>query len=108
MPARAVPRKRTAALIYAATLMLMGVSITLGWRYLTAHPELVAEPARPALATGARRSLFGALAYLPAIALAPVSPAASFIITALIAVYFAASRSAVPGLVHHAAVTRDR
>lgn len=99
---------RTAALLYTATMMLMGLAMSLGWRYLTTHPELVAEPARPALAAGAQRSLLGALSYVPAILLAVVSPAASFAIVALIAIYFAATRSAVPALIHHAALNQDQ
>ena len=95
---------RTAALLYAATLMLMGVAVTLGWRYLVSHDELVAEPVRTVLPAGARRSLLGTLAYVPALLLALVSPAASFGLAALIAVYFACSRTAVPGLMRdHAA-----
>jgi uncharacterized membrane protein len=97
-PARAV------ALLYAATMMLMGLSMALSWRYLTNHPELVAEPARAAMPAGARRALLGSLAYLPAVVLAPLIPAVSLLVDAVIAVYFAASRSEVPGLIHKAAM----
>jgi uncharacterized membrane protein len=98
---------QTAALVYATSLLLMGLAMTLSWRYLTRHPDLVAEPARPALAAGTRRSLIGALTYLVAIALAPVSPAASFAVTALIAAYFAATKSAVPALVRDTAPSEN-
>ncbi len=94
----------TAAVLYASTMLLMGLSIALNWRYLTTHEELVAEPARPAFASGTRRALLGALVYLPAILLALISPAASFAVDALVAIYFAASKSEVPGLVHRAAL----
>jgi len=94
---------RTVAVLYAATMTLMGLSFALSWRYLAAHDELVAEPARPAFPAGARRALVGGLVYLPAILLAFVSPFASFAIAAGVAIYFAASRSEVPGLIQRAA-----
>ncbi len=96
---------RTAALLYTAALMLMGLAITLCWRYLLTHPDLVAEPARPFVAAAVRRSLLGALAYAPAVALAPIIPIASFAIATAIAIYFALTRSAVPGQMHRAALT---
>ncbi len=98
---------RTVAVLYATIMMLMGLSIALSWRYLNDHPELVAEPARPAFPAGARRALLGGLVYLPAIALALISPIVSFTIDALVAIYFAASRSEVPGLIHRAALTQN-
>lgn len=94
----------TAAILYAGIMMLMGFSFTLGWRYLATHPELVDESTRAALPAGARRSLLGALVYVVAILLAFVSPTASFAVDAAVAVYFAASKSEVPGLVHRAAL----
>jgi uncharacterized membrane protein len=94
-----VPQARAAAVLYAATMLMMGLSFTWGWRYLSAHPELVAEPARPAFPAGARRALLGGLVYLAAIAVAFLSPTASFAIDAFVAVYFAASKSKVPGLI---------
>ena len=93
-----------AAVLYAATMLAMGISFWISWRYLAAHPELVAEPARGAFPAGARRALTGALFYVLAIVLALFSPGASFILDGLIAVYFALSRSEVPGLIHRAAV----
>ena len=93
-----------AAVLYAATMLAMGISFWISWRYLAAHPELVAEPARGAFPAGARRALTGALFYVLAIVLALFSPGASFILDGLIAVYFALSRSKVPGLIHRAAV----
>ncbi len=92
----------SAAVLYAVCLLLMGLSFSLGWRYLARHPELVAEPARPALRAGTLRALAGGLVYLVAIGLAFVSPRASFALDALIALYFALSRSAVPGLIDRA------
>jgi uncharacterized membrane protein len=46
------------------TMMVMGLSMALSWRYPTRHEQLVYEPARPAIRAGARRALLGALAYL--------------------------------------------
>lgn len=98
-PARAV------ALLYAATMMLMGLSMAVSWHYLTRHEQLVHETVRPAMRAGARRALLGALAYLPAIILAPLVPPASLLLDAAIAIYFAVSKSEVPGLLHRAALT---
>jgi uncharacterized membrane protein len=95
---------RTAAVLYASIMLLMGLSFAAGWRYLAGHDELVAEPARPAFPAGTRRALAGGLVYAIAIAIAFVSPDVSFAIDALVAVYFAVSRSEVPGLIHRAAV----
>ena len=53
--------------------------------------------------TGMRRALLGGLVYLVAIVVALFSPGLSFAIDALVAVYFALSRSQVPGLIHRAA-----
>jgi uncharacterized membrane protein len=93
---------RVVALLYAATMMLMGLSMAFSWRYLTEHEQLIAEPARPAMAAGARRALMGSLAYVPAIVFALLVPPISFGIDAAIAVYFALSRSEVPGLIYEA------
>lgn len=98
---------RTAAVLYAATMLLMGLSFAFGWRYLAAHNELVSEPARAAFPAGARRALLGGLIYVAAILLALLSPIASFALDALVAIYFAASRSEVPGLIHRAALEPD-
>jgi len=70
-PARAV------ALLFAATMMLMGLSMALSWRYLSEHEQLV-EPARTATPDGARRAVLGALAYIPAIIFALLVPPISF------------------------------
>ena len=93
---------RAVALIYAATMMLMGLSMMLTWRYLAKHEQLVAEPARAAIPAGARRALFGALAYAPATVLALVVSAISLAVDAVIAIYFAVSRTEVPGLIDKA------
>lgn len=98
---------RTAAVLYAATMLLMGLSFAFGWRYLATHDELVSEPARAAFPAGARRALLGGLIYVAAILLALLSPIASFALDALVAIYFAASRSEVPGLIHRAAIETD-
>ena len=104
---QAVPEARAVAVLYAATMLMMGLTFGWGWSYLTAHPELVAGPARPALPAGARRALLGGLVYLIAIAVAFLSPKASFAIDAIVAVYFAASRSRVPGLIVRSAQADD-
>jgi uncharacterized membrane protein len=104
---QAVPEARAAAVLYAATMLMMGLTFACAWSYLAAHPELVAEPARPALHAGARRALLGGLVYLIAIAVAFLSPKASFAIDAIVAVYFAASRSRVPGLIVRSAQADD-
>jgi uncharacterized membrane protein len=90
---------RVAAVLYAATMFLMGLSFAWGWRYLSVHPHMVEGAARAAVPAGARRALLGGLAYLVAIVVALFSPAGSFAFDALIAVYFAVSRTEVPGLV---------
>ena len=90
---------RAAAVLYAATMLMMGLSFAWGWRYLTLHPELVAAPARSAFPAGTRRALLGGLVYLVSIGVAFVSPLASFAIDAVVAVYFALSTSEVPGLI---------
>jgi uncharacterized membrane protein len=94
---------RAAAVLYATTMLLMGLSFSLGWRYLAEHPGMVAEPARGAFPAGFRRALLGGLVYLLAIIAAFISPDLSFAIDAVIALYFAASKSEVPGLIHRAA-----
>ncbi|MGO9751410.1 MAG: TMEM175 family protein [Solirubrobacteraceae bacterium] len=93
---------RVVALLYAATMMLMGLSMAFGWRYLATHDQLVAQPARGAIPAGARRALLGALAYIPAVVFAVLVPAISLAVDAAIAVYFALSRSEVPGLIYRA------
>ncbi len=95
---------RPAAILYATVMMLMGLSFAAGWRYLTTHPELVSEPARAAFPAGTRRAVIGGLVYLVAIVVAIVSPTASFGVDAAIAIYFAVSKSEVPGLIHRAAL----
>ena len=96
--ARRGPEARPAAILYAATMMMMGLTFAWCWRYLTLHPELVAEPARAAFPAGTRRALVGGLVYVVAIVVAVASPWASFGIDAAVAAYFALSRSEVPGL----------
>lgn len=102
---QAPPQARATAVLYAGTMLMMGLSFAWGWRYLAAHPDLVTEAARPAYPAGARRALLGGLVYLAAIAVAFVSPTASFAIDAIVAIYFAASRSKVPGLILRSAPT---
>jgi uncharacterized membrane protein len=98
---------RTAAVLYASIMLAMGLSFAAGWRYLTRHPELVNDAARSAFPAGTRRALLGGGVYVPAILIALVSPDVSFAIDAAIAVYFAVSRSEVPGLIHRVALARD-
>jgi hypothetical protein len=76
----------------------MGLAFAGSWRYLERHPNLIEASAAQAFPAGVRRALLGGLAYLVAIAVAFGSPLASFAIDAVIAAYFALSRSGVPGL----------
>lgn len=89
---------RPAAVLYAGTMLCMGLTFAISWRYLERHPHLVETSAAPAFPAGVRRALLGGLAYLLAIAVAFGSPLASFVIDAVIAAYFALSGSRVPGL----------
>jgi len=89
---------RPAAILYAATMMMMGVSFAWSWHYLSRRTDLVIEPARPGLAVGFRRALLGGLADVVAILVAFVSPAASFAIDAVVVISFALSTSRVPAL----------
>jgi len=98
---------RPAAVLYALTMMAMGLSFAWCWRYLTDHPDLVVPASRAAFPTGTRRAALGGLVYLVAILLALVSLPASFAVDAAVAVYFAASRSEVPGLVDRASSDPD-
>ena len=98
---------RIAAILYSSTMLLMGLSFAWGWRYLSAHPDMIAKPAGGAFPAGARRATLGGLVYLTAIVVAVVSPAASFAIDALVVVYFAVSKTDVPGLVYQAARSAD-
>ena len=99
-----VSQARATAVLYGATMLMMGVCFAWGWRYLSRNAQLVAESARPAFRAGTRRALTGGLVYLGAIAVAFLSPLASFAIDAAVAVYFAASRSRVPELIVKSAV----
>ena len=94
---------RPAAVLYALVMMAMGLSFAWGWRYLCRHLDLVFEPARAALPGGQRRAWLGGAVYLVAAAVALASPAASFVLDALVATYFALSRTNVPELMVRAA-----
>jgi uncharacterized membrane protein len=96
--ARSGDQARTAAVLYAATMLCMGLAFAASWAYLGRHPSLVEPAAAPAFPAGTRRALLGSVAYLVALAVAFASPLASFGVDAAIAVYFAVSRSGVPGL----------
>jgi uncharacterized membrane protein len=98
---------RAVAVLYAATMLMMGLTFAWGWRYLTLHPELVAAPAHGAFPAGTRRALLGGLVYLLAIGVAFISPLGSFAIDAAVALYFAVSRSEVPGLIVKASLADD-
>jgi uncharacterized membrane protein len=91
----------------ARTVAVLYASMTASWRYLLHHPELVAQEARGAFAAGTRRSTIASLVYVPAILLAFASPPASFALDGAVAVYFALSRSEVPGLIHRAAIASE-
>ncbi len=89
---------RPAAVLYAGTMLCMGLAFALSWHYLARHQELIAEEAAPAFPAGVRRALLGGLAYVVAIGVAFASPLVSFGIDAAVAAYFLTSRSGVPGL----------
>ena len=105
--ARQGGQARPAAVLYAATMCCMGLTFALSWRYLERHPSLIDPTAAPAFPAGVRRALIGALVYLVAIGVAFVSPLASFAIDAGVAIYFALSRSGVPGLLDQSAPIGD-
>jgi uncharacterized membrane protein len=92
-----------AAVLYAGTMMMMGLTFAWGWSYLDHHRGLVVDAAVAGLPIGYRRGLVGGLAYLVAIGVAFIDTWASFAIDAAIAVYFAVSASPVPGLLLRAA-----
>jgi uncharacterized membrane protein len=98
---------RAAAILYGATMLMMGLTFAWSWRYLTLHAELVAVPARRAFPAGFRRALLGGTVYLLAIGVAFISPLGSFAIDAAVAVYFAVSRSQVPGLIVKSSPAED-
>jgi len=105
--ARAGSQARPAAVLYAGTMLCMGLTFALSWSHLERHPQLVEPAAAPAFPAGVRRALLGGLAYLVAIAVAFASPGVSFAIDAVIAAYFALSRSGVPGLLVGAGTAVD-
>ena len=96
---RDVADARAAAILYAATMLMMGLTFTWSWRYLDAHAELVAEPARGAFPAGTRRAFLGSLVYLLAILVAVVSATATCAVDGSVGFYFGISKSEVPGLI---------
>jgi uncharacterized membrane protein len=86
---------RTAAVVYSLVMATMGAVFVLLWLYLRAHPHLLADPAvaGPAL----RRSLVGPPVYLAAAAVGAASTYACLLLHAVIALFFALSRSPGPG-----------
>ncbi len=98
---------RAVAILYAATMLMMGLTFAWGWHYLTLHAELVTEPARSAFPAGTRRALLGGLVYLLAIGVAFVTPLGSFAIDAAVALYFALSSSEVPGLIVRSSLAEE-
>ncbi len=104
---QAVPEARAVAVLYAATMLMMGLTLACGWRYLATHPGLVAESARSAFPAGARRALLGSLVYLVAVAVAFLSPAASFAIECHRGRLLRSIWEQGPGLIVRAARTGD-
>jgi uncharacterized membrane protein len=84
--------ERAAALVYAATMTLMGVSFGSIWLYITRREELGARARIPAgeLRARTRRFVIGAPIYALSIGLALVSATACLIVNGLLAVFYAA------------------
>ena len=94
------------AVLYAATMLMMGLTFGWGWSYLVAHPDW--SPSLPALPCPPGPAGH----YWAAWSTSSLSPwrssaQASFAIDAIVAVYFAASRSRVPGLIVRSAQADD-
>lgn len=80
----------TAADFYSGTMFVIAVCFSALWWYVSTHSQLLAQdvaPAAPRLAL--RRSLFGPIAYLIAIAAAHVEPRAALVVFAIAGTYFA-------------------
>src|SRR5262245_33937449 len=86
--------ERAAALVYALTMTLMGVSFGGMWLYITSHAEVaaVAQLAPSEVRSRTRRFLLGAPLYALSIVLALISAPACLAVNAVLAVYYA-----VPG-----------
>jgi uncharacterized membrane protein len=83
--------ERAAALVYALTMTLMGVSFGGMWLYITRHREVgVVTRLTPAeMRSRTRRFVIGAPLYALSIALATVSAPACLAVNAVLAVYYA-------------------
>jgi uncharacterized membrane protein len=76
--------ERTAALVYALTMTLMGVSFGSLWLYITRRAEIGDARSRT------RRFVIGAPIYALSIGLALISAPACLVVNALLAVFYAA------------------
>lgn len=81
------------AILYAAAMFMMAITLAWSWGYLHKHPDLVFEQARPQLAIAYRRRLLATAPYLAAIVVAVFSPLTSFVLDAAVVVYLALSRN---------------
>jgi len=97
---------RAVAILYAATMLMMGLTFAWGWRYLTLHAELVAAPAgvpslqEPAVRCWGDSSTCSRLAWL-------CSAPRLIFGRRSVAVYFALSKSEVPGLIVTSSLAED-
>jgi uncharacterized membrane protein len=78
---------RSAAVLYTLTLAVTAACFSGLWRHLQAHPELLAQTARPRAAAALRRSLVGPVLYLVAAVVALVSAPAALVVAAGVAGY---------------------
>jgi uncharacterized membrane protein len=85
----AYPDQQIAVVIYGGNLIAIGLVLYGHWRYATDNQRLTDSDLDPLLVRrAARRILIGPSAYLLAIGLSFLSPAASIAIYALVPVYF--------------------
>lgn len=89
------PDGHTAAVVYSLVMATMGVAFVLLWLYLRAHPHLLVDPG--VAARSLRRSLVGPPLYLAAAAVGLLSTYACLALHAVLALFFAFSRSPGPG-----------
>jgi uncharacterized membrane protein len=82
------PEQKTAAVLYNATFVIIGITFNILWRYAVAR-RLIDPSALPSAASMSRQYAFGPIIYLICLALAWVSVKASLALSIGIAVFFA-------------------
>lgn len=89
------PGQQTAAAVYAGEYVMIAFWFTVLWRYASQHERLLARDYDRAAAAGiSAQYRFGPLMYLAALGLAFLNAAASVLVCAALAIFFA-----LPGLV---------